>query len=30
MINPEMKNDIVVQAYEAIRTAVEKKIKKMG
>jgi hypothetical protein len=30
MINPEMKNDIVIQAYEALRTAVEKKIRKMG
>ena len=30
MINPEMKDDIVVQAYEALRAAVEKKIKKKG
>jgi hypothetical protein len=30
MINPEMKNDIVVQAYEALRTAVEKRIRTMG
>jgi hypothetical protein len=30
MINPEMKDDIVVQAYEALRAAVEKKIGKKG
>jgi len=30
MINPEMKDDIVVQAYEALRIAVEKKIGKKG
>jgi hypothetical protein len=30
IINPEMKNDIVVQAYDALRAAVEKKIKKKG
>ena len=30
MINPEMKDDIVVQAYEALRAAVEKIIKKKG
>lgn len=30
MINPEMKDDIVVQAYEALRVAVEKKIKEKG
>ncbi len=30
MINPGMKNDIVVKAYEALRAAVEKKIKKKG
>lgn len=30
MINPEMKDDIVVQAYEALRVAVEKKIGKKG
>jgi len=28
MLKPEMKDDIVVQAYEALRAAVEKKIKK--
>ena len=30
MINPEMKDDIVVQAYEALRAAVERKIGKKG
>jgi hypothetical protein len=30
MINPEMKDDIVVKAYEALRAAVEKKIGKKG
>lgn len=30
MINPEMKEDIVVQAYEALRAAVEKKFGKKG
>ncbi len=30
MIKPEMKDDIVVQAYEALRAAVEKKIEKKG
>jgi len=30
MINPEMKDDIVVQAYEALRAAVGKKIGKKG
>jgi hypothetical protein len=30
MINPEMKEDIVVKAYEALRGAVDKIIKKKG
>jgi hypothetical protein len=30
MVNPEMKNDIVVKAYESLRAAVEKKIGKKG
>jgi len=30
MVNPEMKNDIVVQAYDALRIAVESKIKDKG
>jgi hypothetical protein len=30
MINPEMKDNIVVQAYEALRAAVDKKIVKKG
>jgi hypothetical protein len=30
MVNPEMKEDIVVKAYEALRGAVEKIIKKKG
>jgi hypothetical protein len=30
MINPEMKKDIVVQAYDELRLAVERKIKKKG
>jgi len=30
MVNPEMKDDIVVKAYESLREAVEKKIEKKG
>jgi hypothetical protein len=30
MVNPEIKEDIVVKAYESLRAAVEKKIGKMG
>ncbi|RLB85397.1 MAG: hypothetical protein DRH26_18340 [Deltaproteobacteria bacterium] len=30
MVNPEMKEDIVVKAYEALRSAVENIIKKKG
>jgi len=30
MINPEMKDDIVVKAYESLRAAVEKKVEKKG
>jgi hypothetical protein len=30
MVNPEMKDDIVVQAYEALHAAVERKIRKKG
>ena len=30
MINPEMRDDIVVQAYEALRAAVERKIRMKG
>jgi len=30
MVNPEMKNDIVVKAYDSLREAIEKKIGKKG